>query len=167
MIALKVTYSGAVPGIARKELGRIKKLAYEAAGIWWHQKARPVHFTQKAKRLYGYAPRKGESGNPHPKGFKRSYTGQKLKTMGHTLPLVYTGTGRALSRMRDVRSTARGVRVVLHAPGFNRRHPKSKIDMVAELTELTGDDEKAAARAIDYRFDLELATIRTTATKTF
>lgn len=166
-VYLTVKYTGAVPGIARKLLPGIKKTAYGAAGVDWHRTARPKHFTKAGASEYGYAPRKGEAGNPHRGGFRRSYTGQKLAKMGHTRPLVYTGQSMALTRLRDVRATSTGARVVMNAPGLNRRNPASKVNPRAELTALSDADRDRAARTIDQSMDASFKAITTTETKQF
>jgi len=149
MILLNVTYTGHVPGVAKRRLPRMKKAAYTAAAVDWHQTARPKHFSRAGAREYNYKPRKGERGNAHPKGFKRSYTGRKLAKYGHTLPLVYSGLTQGLTRQRDVRATATGCKVVIHAPGLNRRHPKSQITMRLEMTAVSDADRQRAVASID------------------
>ena len=75
--------------------------------LWhWHTKYLPKHFTRAAYREYGYMPRQGEPGYPFVDkkgrkiGFKKSYTGKKLREKGHTNPYVYSGQmmATALSR---------------------------------------------------------------------
>ena len=165
MIHLRVKYTGAVPGVARKKLTPWKKAAYLAAGIDWHRHALPQHFTKAGARKYGYAPRAGESGNTRRGGFRKSYTGRKLARMGHTRPLVYSGTSETLCRMRDVRVTSKSARVILRAPGLNRRNPHSRVDMRAEVTEQTQADIDRAARAFDRELQTQIDRDTTTTTK--
>ena len=167
MIHLRVKYTGAVPGVARRKLPAWKKAAYLAAGIDWHRHALPKHFTRAGAKAYGYAPRAGEPGNTRRGGFKRSYTGRKLAKMGHTRPLVYSGMSEQLTRMRDVRATSKSARVIIHAPGFNRRHPKSRADMRAEVTEQTQADIDRAAGAFDRELQTQIDRDTTTTTANY
>jgi len=137
----RIKYHGAMPGTRRFAafLNRAKRGAWSDAGLFWHKKLRPKHFTNRGATEYGYQPREGERNRPGRAGFKRSYTGRKLRQFGHTRPLEYTGHSRALTRLRDVRTLTkgRGVRVVLHSPGYNRRATGSSIRMAAELTTIS------------------------------
>jgi len=166
MLHLKAKYVGATPGYSLRKLNPWKKAAYAATGVDWHRTALPKHFTRAGAREYDYSPRKGEPGNRYRKGFKRSYTGQKLAQFGHTLPLVYSGESRALSRLRDVRASGKGVRIVLNAPGLNRRHPKSKINMRREVLALSPADEARAMRTFDREMQRQIDQTQHTETKT-
>lgn len=142
-------YTGAVPQMMRRSLNRVTKEAWRAVGAHWHQHFRPRHFEQRWASYYSYLPRKGQSGNPDMHGFNRSYTGRKLRTFGHTRPLVLTGESMLRTKQRDVRSTSKGVRVVLHAPKFNFRNRYSNIVMHEELTRLPGEELNELARVFD------------------
>lgn len=90
-----------------------------------------------------------------------------MAKFGHTLPLVYSGQSQTLTRMRDVRATSRGCRVVLRSPGFNRRNRFSKIDMRAELTAVSVADRRSAEQTIDATMEQQIRQIADTETKTF
>lgn len=138
------------PGMKKSEFNRGLKGAWAEAGEHWHRRFLKKHFANAATREYSYRPRQGEAGNPHPKGFKRSYTGKKLKKYGHTRPLELTGTGRAMAeKNHDVRSTSKGVRVVMRAPVFNFRSKKSLINMRNELTTVSAPEAKAISKLIE------------------
>ena len=135
MIVFRVTQTGPMPKELIKRLPKFKKEAFIEAGKLWHRHYRPKHFTLKGAREYGYAPRSGERGSG--RGFKGSYTARKLKKFGHTRPLVYTGESAQLARILDVRGTSKGSRTIIHARGFNRRNPKSEINMRDEMTRIS------------------------------
>lgn len=141
MYEIALHKTGPVPSLLKRELNNCHRDAMRWAGTFWHQNFREKHFSNAASREYGYTPRQGEAGRPHPKGFRASYTGKKLKRFDHTRPLEYTGESRRRTRNPRIVATAkRGeakVRVVMNSPGFNRRYAGSPIDMRAELTRVS------------------------------
>lgn len=122
------------PGIVLKNLNTLKKKVFMLMGIFWHDNLRQKHFTKAGAREYKYAPRRGDRGNIGRKGFRHTYQARKLRTKGHTRPLVYSGESEGRTRVRDVRSTSKGVRVVLNVPTLNLKNPLTKIDMRQEMT---------------------------------
>lgn len=125
---LKVTKNLAMnPTIARwvrsdygaSAFNAILREAWQKVGEFWHDNFRLEHFKNSAMSRYGYTPRRGENGSGRP--FKGSYTAKKLKSKGHTKPLVYTGESMRRTEQRDIRPTRDGVRIHLHAPLFNFR----------------------------------------------
>lgn len=155
--------SGPTPGVMAKERRRIQKASFFKIGTHWHRLYMAEHFKNSAMTRYPgvYKPRKGERGNEHPKGFKYSYTGRKLRRFGHTLPLVFSGQSRRLAGIRDVRSTSNGGRVVIHARTFNRKNPDSKINMREEATVVNAAEEKDLTEQFDATFTKGIQTIRT------
>lgn len=137
----KITYTGVVgmrPSTFRR---RFLKPMYHFLGEYWHRELLPKHFTNQGAKEYGYAPRKGEKGNKGGKGFRKSYTGRKLKRFGHTRPLVFTGELQRMSRFRNIKATSKGVKVTLpQARKANLRHPKSNVNMADELTRFSDRD---------------------------
>ena len=160
MVQFKIRYTGATPKLAKRVLRQVTKTAFLNVGIFWHKQFRPKHFTKAGAREYGYEPRKGESGNPHRRGFRRSYTGIKLRRFGHTRPLVWTGESQRLTQLRDVRATSKGVRIVLRAPTFNRRSKHSRIDMRAELTTVSARETKQIVRLFGRLVERQLNALR-------
>ena len=71
---------------------------------YWHAIFMPLHFTEQAKKRYGYQPRSG-SGEPPvlrrpagSKGYSRTYNNpkyfwRKMREKGHSIPLEYSGKG--------------------------------------------------------------------------
>jgi len=163
---IKITERGATPGILKRELNKLMKKAFEAAGIHWHQEIRPKHFTSAGAGEYGYAARKGERGNVGTHGFARTYTGRKLKAYGHTQPLVLTGESQGMTRMRDVRATSKKVRIVLRAPKLNFRNPDSQANPRAELTAVSQRDAAAMVRCYERALDAGIKQVRSTKSKT-
>jgi len=160
MVLIKFRKIGS-PDLAARELRKYLREVWRMAGERWHQTMRPQHFTRAGARKYGYLPRAGERGNER-RNFRSSYTGRKLRRFGHTNPLVYTGLSMALTRPRDVRATAKGVRVVMNSPGFNRRNPRSRINMREELTRVTEEEANLLARLMEERLVQMLAGCRVT-----
>jgi len=171
---IRIRYHGPVPGsenLSAAVLNQIKREAWEAAGHHWHANMRPKHFTKAGAREYGYAPRKGEEGGLAGKSFWRTYTGQKQRRMHHTLPLVYTGELRALSRIYRLQTTATStrsrLRVVLPSAGkANLRHPRSRVDLRGELTRVSPPEAQELVAVFDRTMEAGLASIQTTQTKT-
>lgn len=165
MVLIRVTERGAVPGVAKRELNTMLKAAWEETGVHWHRSMRPKHFTHAGAREYGYTPRKGERGAAGTKGFRQSYTGRKLKRFGHTLPLVYTGESRELTRIRDVRATSKGVRIVMNAPKLNFRSRHSTINMRDEMTRISAGEARELVAVLDAAYQRRLDAVRDVRTR--
>jgi len=148
-----IDYKGRV---TKRVFNGFLKAAYAFCGAMWHKEMLPKHFTQSGAREYGYLPRKGEPGNPHRKGFWASYTGRKLREKGHRRPLEWSGQSRRLTRIRDVRATSKGAKVMTHARGFNRRNPHSQINMHQELGRVSWADEKQIGWWFDNRLEHQI-----------
>jgi hypothetical protein len=155
----KITYTLAVPELLldyRKSQwawNKIIKETWHKQGIFWHGKFRQKHFTHAGAKEYGYLPRAGQTGNKR-KNFWASYTGRKQKTMGHTLPLVWSGESMNLTKIRVIRAKATRTEsfchVVLRSPGFNRKHPDSDINMRDEVTRVSTSEQRTI---VDQFFD--------------
>lgn len=100
MVTIKFTRSG-VSGISRRLLQSVGRAAAFATALYWAQNYLPIHFTKRAIRRYGYAPRSGEPGSG--KAFKGSYSEAKLKrrsngdgvqAIGEVKPFVWSGRSR-------------------------------------------------------------------------
>jgi len=131
-----ITWKGTIPGAYSKREWRneVLKPAWKELGEWFHKDRLPIRFTNKAKSLLSLAPRRGEEPGVPYKAIKYSYTGRKMKYKGHKKPFVWSGeTERDATRIRDVRSTSNGVKVVLHVRKLNFKHPKSSIRMNEEI----------------------------------
>lgn len=139
MLGLDLKFTG--HPLTKRAFNAMKNEVLADAGRRWHREMRPKHFTTAGAREYNYRPRKGERGNTDRKGFRRSYTGRKLRMMGHTRPLEFTGEGKRLSRIQDVRATSKRVRVILPRK-FNFRNPHSQINMREELTTISKREEE-------------------------
>lgn len=162
MLVVKIKKTGPTAGLTRKELANAARETYRAMGVLWHDQMRPRHFTHEGARIYNYVAREaGEN-----QSFGRSYTGQKLRKYGHTKPLVKTGVSEKLAKIRDVRPTSKGARVVLHARGLNRKNPKSLIDMRAEVTTVLPREGETLADHGEREFQRQINQIRRTETHT-
>lgn len=167
ILGIDVKYQGPVPGITLKRatFNRLLKAAWGHTGLHWHQNMLPGHFTAMGARKYDYTPRKGQRSGMSQKEFWRSYTGQKKRKMGHADPLVWSGRSRDEAMRPDIRPTSRGVRVVLHAPALNFRHPNSEIDMRDEVTRITPEEVVELTREFDRFIESELRAFRGTVTR--
>lgn len=170
---IRIRYHGPVPGsenLSARVLNQIKREAWEEAGHYWHAHLRPKHFTKAGAREYGYAPRKGEEGGTG-KRFWRSYTGRKQRQKGHTLPLVWSGELRELSKIYKLQATATStrsrLRVILPAAQkANWRNPYSRIDMAGELTRVSDAEAVELVGVFDRFLAGGLEEVQTTQTKT-
>ena len=141
MIGFILRYRGAVPRAMRKEFRTVLKSAYHSVGTLWHARMRPKHFTPAGAQEYRYTRRWGE------------YTRRKERQHGHRNPLMFTGQSRLFTRLRDVRATSKGVRVVMRAGNLLLRPPDSDIDKADELTRISRADEREMARAFQKSID--------------
>ena len=132
--------------------------------VYHHQKHIPKHFTAAGAEEYKYMARKGDKMPRGTKRFNRSYVGRKLKKYGHTRPLEFSGTSKRLTRVRDVRVTSKRGRLIL-PPGFNRKHPKSRIRMRDEITAVPTSEEAVLTRLADRSVTEKAAAIKTRTNK--
>lgn len=165
MLGIELRYKGALPKLKRAVWNKSVLIpTMRDALTHWHSKFRPKHFTAEGANEYKYAARKGEKMTRGTKAFNRSYTGRKLASKGHSRPLVFSGVSERLSRIRDIRVTSKRGRAIL-PPGFNRKHPKSRIRMRDEVTRVSTREEKTLAAIADRSVTRRLAAIRSTETK--
>lgn len=139
MLNLDIRYTG--HPLKKRDFNKMKRKTFLRMGRQWHSEMRPKHFTHGGAREYGYRPRKGQSGNTHRKGFAQSYTGIKLRLVGHTRPLEFSGEGKRLSQIRNIRVTSKRVQIILPRK-FNFRNPHSDINMREELTTISQREEQ-------------------------
>lgn len=137
---------GPVPSVLKRELNNCHRDAMANNGRHWNRAYREKHFTNAGASEYGYTPRDGERGRPNPGGFKRSYTGRKLRVQGHSRPLEFSGESRRRTRNPRIVATAKkgeaAVRVVMNSPGLNRRYSGSPINMRDEMTRITAGESQ-------------------------
>lgn len=164
MLGISVHYRGAHPLRRRDWNTEVAEPVFRDAGEYWHDQFRAKHFTAEGAAEYGYYRRKGEGLPRNSKAWRRSYTGRKHARFGHTRPLVYTGEGERLSRVRDVRANSRRVRVILPNK-FNFRHPKSRINMREEVTRVSQREEQELIARADRQVHARLARIRAAESK--
>jgi hypothetical protein len=125
--SITIHYKGAVANdgsFSRAAWLRLIQYAWEQVGRKWHLEMRPKHFTKEGAKEYFYEPRQGESQGTGGKKFWSSYTGQKKRKFGHTLPLVWTGETRDMSRTANITATSRGVRIKYSLPMHVNFTPK-------------------------------------------
>jgi hypothetical protein len=108
--------------VAQRDLNRMLKAEWTHMGETWHKRFRRPHFTMAAYGKYGYMPR------------SRRYNFFKRRSLGHTLPLVLSGTSRQLSEQRTVVATKRGANVRMPVRVFNFKSKTSKVDKRKEFT---------------------------------
>ena len=166
MYVIGLTYRGAAPGseaLKPRAWNKIRKEEFEQVGRQWGEDFRPKHFTEQASQRYGYTARKGERLPKGTAAYKRSYTGQKERKVGHTKPLVFSGESEAASERYRVRGIGQGdnvgARVSMPTPTLNYRHPRSQIRMAEELRRVTPEEEAELGRFLEARIALRLRTI--------
>lgn len=165
MMHIRFHENGVTPRKLRRTLNRAKKESWHHEGVVWHTQNRAKHFTKKGAREYGYTPRKGEQGGGA--SFAGSYTAQKLKRFGHTLPLVFTGEGRRLTKVARITSTSKGVKVrMVSARKFNFKPVGGRIDMADELRRVSRDEKDAIERRLERNVTLKTNQERSRSTKT-
>jgi hypothetical protein len=133
MIFFSIKYTGEV---GKRTWNALLKEAYLAGVGHWHDKFAMRHFTLQGARLYHYEPR------------SKKYLSRKQKLFGHRLPLVWSGASRTLAAIRDVRSTFRGGKAVIHARGLNRKPRGKKDSMREEMTRVTGNEREGMVGVI-------------------
>lgn len=158
---IKVRERGATPKNIRGQWRPMAKRTWLDTGEWFHRQYVPKRFTHEGARELGYKRRKGELQKGQP-GYFRTYTGRKERRFGHTLPLVWSGESRALARIRDVRATSNGAKIVLNARKLNLRNPKSYIYMALEIRRVSPRETRETARQFDTTIDRELQSINAT-----
>lgn len=161
MFALALEYKGFPP--TKRAYNEVKKEVFLDVGRMWHERFRPLHFTEAGKARYGYFLRKGEGMVKGSKAYKRSYTGRKERLFGHTKPLVFSTEGERLSRLEDVRATSNMGKVILPRK-FNFKHPKSRINMREELTRVTAGETRELIEFADLRLASRLRQLPPTTT---
>ena len=160
-----IKYSGATPKVIRKEMTAILTTSYGDTGKKWHEEYRGKHFTREGAEEYGYAKRKGENLPRGTAAFARSYVGKKLKSRGHTLPLVYSGQSELLSRILDVRANGTGSRVIIHARALRFKNPKSRVNMAKDMTAMSPMEHAALVQHFTATMDTEFSKRKEQTTK--
>jgi hypothetical protein len=163
---IKIRERGSTPGITKREWGRVKKTTFGMLGRWWHRMLRPKHFTQRGAMEYRYVPRKGQRQAPGTKGFRRSYTGTKLRRFGHTLPLVWSGASKRKSRAGRILATSKDVRVSMNVPTLNLKPKGGRINLRREMTVMSRAERMRVGRIADTAIQKQLKAIRTTRVRT-
>lgn len=152
---------GSTPRGLAKEVNNMKRRAAIVMATHFHEALRDRRFTREHAREAGYGLRKGEELARGEKGFRRSYTGRKLKSKGHTLPLVYSGKSRDAARNARLSATATSshttARAAYSLSKFNFRHPNSKINMALEFRRIIPREAKELGGVYDAELDKELA----------
>lgn len=167
MFGAVLKYRGATPKLAARVRNQVQKEGIEKSLSHWHAHMRPKHFTHEGAREYGYTPRQGERGSQH--RFKGSYTQRKLQKFGHTRPLEFSGTSKALSANKNIKATSKGGRCKINAPALNFKHPNSTIVMRDEMTRVTRAEASEIAEQVFQPFmaqRFEQLTASATETKT-
>lgn len=155
MVHVKMKWTG--PRV--KGLHKHLRYAYAHVANYWHGRILPKHFTREGARKYRYAKRQGEPGSG--KRVKGSYTEQKRKQHGHTLPLVLTGLARTLARMRNIRATGKGAQISI-AVGKMLLNPKGRREREREVTEVAPGELRDMARLFKKIVTARLNADRTT-----
>ena len=133
-----------ITGLTKRKIGNAIKRAHYNTGRRHYRRHVPLHFTNKAMSLYDeYEPRKGERGSGV--RFRGSYTERKLKKHNHTRPLEFSGRLKEETLEKERIKATRNRIVITFSSGFNRRHPKSRVDMVREIRAVNSRELKDLA----------------------
>jgi hypothetical protein len=135
--------------LARADMNRILKESWREPADHWHGEMLPRHFTHGAAQRYGYQTR------------TKAYNIRKRRIFGHTRELVFTGQGRALTRIKRITSTSKGCRVRMQGArvfNFRRRREDGKLspDMKSELRTITTSEQRRLVRVLDKAIDKRL-----------
>lgn len=152
-----IKYSGVLSkNLSKRTLNaHVLKPAYHDIGVYWHTHYRKKHFTHAGASEYGYTPRKGDRGSG--RRFKGSYTAKKIRKWGHSKPLIWTGESERLTRIRDVRATSKGCRVVLKANKLNFRSRHTEIRMREEMTRISRREARELTKILGEQVQWHLA----------
>ncbi len=132
------------------DVKRWVKSAFFDMGAEWHKKYRRPHFSQRAYSKYNYTPR------------SRTYNRFKKKHLGHTIPLVKTGTSRRLSESHKVVATPEGSRVTMPVRVFNFKTKKSKVDKRKEFTTVAADEKQKLDRRATFHLERDIQRFKKT-----
>ena len=134
-----------VSALKKKEVNDILKEGFYLMGRRWRQLYLPLHFGDRATQRYRYTLRSGARFAHNPKRYHRTYSGRKVKFLGHNRPLEFSGEGKRQAMTQEkITATRRSVKIKL-PPKFNWRHPKSEVRMADEIRRVR-PDEAAALR---------------------
>jgi hypothetical protein len=150
IVTTNIVVKGA-DNFSKSSMNAIFKESHAEVGLLWWSKYLPMHFGSRATQRYGYKPRKGAKqafrgqANDENRG---SYSERKIRAVGHTRPLEYTGKGKqqALAQPKVV-ATRNKVRVRLPRK-FNYRNPASDINMADEIRAVRPDEISALSTAL-------------------
>lgn len=121
MLKISIEWTGYIAQ-PKRAMNRAKKIAWLAVGEHHFRKNLRKHFTESGGREYGYAPR------------TKGYKARKLRQRRHRKPLVWSGETRHRAlNLKNIKATSKGVTLRIDAPTLNRRHPKSQVNMRAEM----------------------------------
>lgn len=133
IIKIRVEAEGAM-SVKPRDAQIAMRQEFQKIGETWHKKHRARHFTLDGVRRYSYTPR------------SRKYNRVKRKKFGHTLPLVFSGTSRILSKIGRVnvtksRSTG-GFSAAITMPVrvFNFKPRGSSVNMLREFRTISDDE---------------------------
>ncbi len=147
--------AGHVSGGATRAINDCLKASYQHIAEYWHREFRPKHFTRGAFQRY-------------PGVYKartKKYRRHKLKTKGHSLPMVYSGETRTLSRIRNIKATATGVKIILRMPILNTSRKGGKVNMREEMTAVNARERATLIKLFVRQMALKINSIRATRTK--
>ena len=138
--------------IPKSEFNRLLKTEWTETGEEWHKKFRRSHFAQTAYTKYGYTAR------------SKRYQAFKQRHLGHTIPLVLSGTSRSLSEQKTVSATSKGVSVAMPVRVFNFKSKNSKVDKRKEFTTVIESEVTALESRYQAGLEKQIKTHRSSRT---
>lgn len=143
----------------KRAFNAASKIAWTAAATHFHRYFRERRFTESHARAAGYTKRKGEDLPRDSKAWRRSYTGIKQRSKGHSRPLEFSGdTRQKLFTQYRVSATSKGGRVGYRgASKFSFRNAKSQIKMNEEFRRLLPEEGEELGNIYDRELDEQMA----------
>lgn len=157
-LAIEVKLDG-IEGLPKRRVNNALKRANIATGLHFRRNFLKHRFTQQGGRRLNYTPRSGELRVGLPDSRRpRSYAARKLRKLGHSDPLVFSGEGRrlALHGPQIVRATKDTIRIPLPRK-FNFRNPKSRVVMSDEIRRVTDREAAALSKFLAAQIEREFA----------
>lgn len=137
-------YVTGIEALRKSDVNAALKAAWLAVGKRWRRRYLPLHFTNRAERRYYYTPRSWD------------YERKKLKFLGHTRPLEFTGEGRREATYRENLSVTRWGVIIRLPRKFNLRGRNTPIKMADEIRRVLPEELEELAEFFIEQLEREL-----------
>lgn len=157
-LAIEVQLDG-IEGLPKRRVNNVLKRANISTGKHFRRNFLKHRFTQQGGRRLNFTPRSGELRVGLPKAKSpNSYAGRKLRKLGHSDPLVFSGEGKriALNGPQIVHATKDTIRIPLPRK-YNFRNPNSRVNMSDEIRRVSNREAVALSKFLAAQIDREFA----------